>query len=119
MTHKAKRIPLAEQEKATLSAAEQRQLDALKDIAFGTWFDFVREDGGRDMKLAWYSRVTSNYMFVNTAGIKQAVMTCVELVKGMQAGTIELVVLEKRSFMERAFGAVLNKLKPKATATTA
>ncbi|WP_019529524.1 DUF1631 family protein [Dasania marina] len=120
MTHKAKRIPLAEQEKSTLSAAEQRQLDALKDIAFGTWFDFVREDGGRDrMKLAWYSRVTSNYMFVNTAGIKQAVMTCVELVKGMQAGTIELVVLEKRSFMERAFGAVLNKLKPKATATTA
>ncbi|MCR8924040.1 DUF1631 domain-containing protein [Dasania sp. GY-MA-18] len=118
MALKAKLAPVAAREKEALSETEQQQLDALKDIAFGTWFDFVREDGGRDrMKLAWYSRVTSNYMFVNNAGVKQAVMTCVELAKGMQAGTIELVVLEKRSFMERAIGAVFNKLKSKAQVT--
>lgn len=117
MRHRAKKKlkKLGTKEEVNLSDEEKRQLESLKDIAFGTWFDFKTEDGRIDrMKLAWYSRVTSNYMFVNNAGVKQAVMTRVELAKGLTSGNISLVELEKRTFMERALVAVFNKLKPKA-----
>ena len=110
---KLKKLGVKDQE--PISPEEQKKLETLKDIAFGTWFDFKTEAGRVDrMKLAWYSRVTSNYMFVNNAGVKQAVMTKIELAKGLTSGQISLVELEKRTFMERALVAVLNKLKPKA-----
>ena len=100
-------------EKPVLTAKEQQVADNLHDIAFGTWFYFQRDGNGERLKLAWYSRVTSHYMFVNRAGIKQAVETHSDLAKGIVAGTISIVKPEKRSFMERALNAVLDRLKSK------
>ena len=118
MQHKVKLQKLGAKEEESLNEGEKKQLAALKDIAFGTWFDFDSEGAqGERLKLAWYSRVTSNYMFVNKAGVKQVVMTRTDLAKGLHAGTIALVTLEKRSFMERALNAVLNRLKPKEAAS--
>jgi hypothetical protein len=97
-----------------LTAKEKEIADALSDIAFGTWFEFSRGGEIQQLKLAWYSRVTSHYMFVNRAGIKQAVETHDDLARGMASGEIVMVVPEKRSFMERALGAVLGKLRLKA-----
>lgn len=116
-TQQVKLKKLGKKPKVQLSAAEQQQLDSLKDIAFGTWFDFLDENNTPErLKLAWYSRVTSNYMFVNNAGVKQTVITRIDLAKSMVAGGVTMVSLEKRSFMERALETVLNKLKPKASA---
>ncbi|MGK0442436.1 MAG: hypothetical protein ACJA0N_002247 [Pseudohongiellaceae bacterium] len=113
---KSKLKQLGTRAKEQLSEEEKKQLARLADIAFGTWFDFQCEDGSLDrMKLAWYSRVTSNYMFVNNAGVKQAVMTNFDLARALTAGTITMAELEKRSFMERALGAVLSRLRPKAS----
>lgn len=102
-----------QREKPKLSAQEQQVADTLENIAFGTWFDFQREQGVERLKLAWYSRVTSHFMFVNRAGIKQAVETHSDLAKGIAAGAISIVNPEKRSFMERALGVVLDRIKRK------
>lgn len=97
-----------------LTAEEQEMVEKLKDIAFGTWFEFQGNRGEKDirqLKLAWFSRVTNHYMFVDHSGVKQAVETHTGLAKGMCEGRIRLASFEKRSFMERAFGAILDRLK--------
>lgn len=94
-----------------LSPEEQKIVDQLKVIAFGTWFEFDHEKAIRQLKLAWFSRVTSHYMFVDHTGVKQAVETQHKLAKGMCAGTIRIAEPIKKSFMERALEAVFDKLK--------
>jgi hypothetical protein len=96
-----------------LSAAEEEIAERLRNkVGFGTWFEFDRP-GQRtvQLKLAWFSRVSAHYMFVNQAGIKQVVETLPNLVRGLYNGTIRIVQPERKSFMERAFAAVLNTLR--------
>lgn len=95
----------------TLTAEEQKMVEKLKEIAFGTWFEFDREKSTAVLKLAWFSRVTRHYMFVDQSGVKQAVQTQVDLARGMCANTIRIVTPTRKSFMERALNAVLEKLK--------
>ncbi|HEY3700286.1 MAG TPA: DUF1631 domain-containing protein [Spongiibacteraceae bacterium] len=92
------------------SAAEEEFADMLRSrVDFGTLFEFDRADERPQLyKLAWFSRVSAHYMFVNQAGIKQRVETLPTLVRGLHAGTIRIVEPEKRSFMERAFSAILH-----------
>ena len=94
------------------SADEQKAIDSLESVDFGTWFEFKRpEDTADTLKLAWFSKVSSRYMFVDHAGVKQAVETRIELAKGMASGLIKIIELEKKSFMERALEAVFSSLK--------
>lgn len=83
-----------------------------EQTAFGTWFEFDYPTGGaQQLKLAWYSRVSKRYMFVNQAGVKQRVEEQATLARGLHAGTIRLVVPEPRGFLERALEAVLTRLR--------
>ena len=99
--------PNAEQ---TLSVDEKNTLAKLKDIAFGTWFEFKRETTAIQLKLAWFSRITCHYMFVDQAGVKQRVETQQNLARGICQGTISIVNPNEKSFMERALEAVLDTL---------
>lgn len=97
---------------AQFSAEEEELADMLRSkVEFGAMFEFDRP-GQRPqlLKLAWFSRVSGHYMFVNPAGIKQLIETLPHLVSGLHAGTIRIVQPEKRSFMERAFTAIAHKL---------
>jgi hypothetical protein len=94
-----------------LSKEEQRMVNKLKDISFGTWFTFKDGETLKQLKLAWFSKVSSHYMFVDQSGIKQAVETQIDLAKGMVSGTIVMLPPNKKSFMERALEAVFEKLK--------
>ncbi len=94
------------------SVEEEALADMLRSkTEFGTLFEFDRPgQRSQQLKLAWFSRVSGHYMFVNPAGIKQLVETLPNLVSGLHAGTIRIVQPEKRSFMERAFIAIASKL---------
>lgn len=105
-----RRQPLQKPTEA-LTPEEQKTVEKLKEIAFGTWFEFDGEKSRIVLKLAWFSRVTRHYMFVDQTGVKQAVKTQSELAKGLCANTIRIVKPTRKSFMERALGAVLEKLK--------
>jgi hypothetical protein len=94
------------------TAEERKAIVSLESVNFGTWFEFQRpEDTADKLKLAWFSKVSSRYMFVDHAGVKQAVETRIELARGMAAGLIKIIELEKKSFMERALEAVFSSFK--------
>src|SRR5690606_1381988 len=96
---------------AQYTAEEQPFVDLLRDkVPFGTLFEFDRP-GQRPIqcKLAWFSRVSAHYMFVNAAGIKQVMETLPNLARGLCAGSIRIVEAERRSFMERALSGILGK----------
>jgi hypothetical protein len=81
--------------------------------AFGTLFDFDCDGPSpQRLKLAWFSRISEHYMFVNQAGIKQRLETLVFLAEGLAAGRIRIVEAERRGFMERALQAALTRLGP-------
>jgi hypothetical protein len=101
----------AEQTAAKLSPEELGMVEKLQQIAFGTWFEFDQKTDSRQLKLAWFSRVSSHYMFVDHAGVKQSVETQYNLARGLCAGSIRIVVPTKKSFMERALETILDTLK--------
>ena len=94
-----------------LSHVEKNMLKTLKTIAFGTWFEFKRETTAVQLKLAWFSQVSSHYMFVDHSGVKQIVESQYNLARGMCSGEISIVKPDQKSFMERALEAVLDTLK--------
>lgn len=98
---------------SALSADERALMDKLSRIEFGTWFEFRRASDSRvqRLKLAWYSSVSGNYMFVNHSGVKCAVKPLYALVRGITEGSITMVDKENRNFIERALTSVLGRLK--------
>lgn len=97
---------------APLNEAEQAVADELlRRIDFGSWFEVIRPaQPPVHWRIAWFSQVTSRCMFVNHAGVKQAVTTVAELARNVQAGRMRLLE-ERASFMERALTAVLRRLR--------
>lgn len=96
-----------------LNEGEQAWVARLSDsMEFGTWFEFDRP-GQKPvrLKLAWFSRVSTHYMFVNQSGVKQRVESLLDLARGLDRGSVRLVQAERRSFMERALGALLGTLR--------
>lgn len=93
--------------------AQREILERLQSIEFGTWFEFRRSSDNRvqRLKLAWYSSVSGNYMFVNSSGVKGAVKPLHALVHGIDDGSVTIATPESRSLVERALGAILHRLR--------
>lgn len=98
---------------AVLDPAAQECAELLRSqVDFGTWFEFDRPGQPPALlKLAWFSRVSGHYMFVNQAGVKQAVETLPGLAQSMAEGRVRLAQPERKSFVERALTAVLGSLR--------
>ncbi|MEH6910676.1 MAG: DUF1631 domain-containing protein [Oceanicoccus sp.] len=95
----------------SLTPEQQSITKKLEAINFGTWFEFERPKTNVQLKLAWFSRVSNHYMFVDQTGVKQSVEKQLDLANGIIAGTIRIVEPNRMSFMERALEAVLQKLR--------
>ncbi len=102
---------VAEQE--VVGAEEQAILDELRKLDFGTLIDFDigSADGSRRLKLSWFSQVTSNYMFVDQAGVKAAVYNVHELARALREGHARVVMEHNKPFFEWALEAIRNVLK--------
>lgn len=92
-----------------ITAEEQRVVDGLKQIEFGTWFEF---DGGRRLKVAWYNSRTMHYMLVNQVGKKEAMLTGLELARKMIAKTAHIVSGSAKPFFERALENIYQNMNP-------
>jgi len=101
---------------ADLDEATAAVLKDLNDLEFGTWFEFhdVQRAQPLLLKLAWYSKVSDHYMFVNNSGVKCAVKNQIEFATGLSDGSIVRVEPETKSLMERALESIARKLKPAA-----
>lgn len=100
-------------ESAGLSCQQQALAARLAEVEFGTWFEF-RQEGGKPrqrLKLSWYSSISGNYLFVNSAGVKSALKSLREMVHGLHDGSIVMLDPDQGGFYERTVSAVLLRLK--------
>lgn len=90
-----------------LTPEQQAEIEKLKDIPFGTWFEF-HESGEvkKRAKLSWRSTVTGKFMFVDQMGVKAAVISMQDLADHMLAGTARIATSEKKPFVDRAMSAI-------------
>jgi hypothetical protein len=91
------------------SAEVQDMIERLGELEFDTWFEFADADSGRHQrfKLAWYSKISSNYMFVDAMGVKAAEFTRTVLAEKLCSGEARIVELQGKPFLDRALTTIL------------
>ena len=93
---------------APLSPEIQTGLDKLRQVAFGTWF-FIpesRKDHPVRVKLSWYSKMSGNYMFVDSMGVKSTVWKENDLAVLIADGRARIIDEKKMPFLKRALMAI-------------
>jgi hypothetical protein len=99
--------------KTPLSAEQKEHLERLKQVAFGTWFDFVTNQQGDVVRrrLSWFSVATGHALFVNHRGQKVAEHTLEHMARLMSKNQLSIVENEKGSLLDRAWGNVIAALQ--------
>ena len=104
---------LRKEEKAELSIKEQQTLDRLKQMPFGTWFEFAINQQGDvcRRKLSWFSPVTGRCLFVNSRGSKVAEKSMDEMARDLVRGSAKLWEPQAESIIDRAWRSIKDKMK--------
>jgi hypothetical protein len=111
----AEKAGQAEFEATDISKEEEKIVENLKLIEFGTWFEF---EGGKRLKIAWYNARTSHYMLVDQMGKKVAMMSGLEIAREMIAKRAKIIAGSSKPFFERALENIFQKLNAQAEAQT-
>ena len=96
------------EEEPELSSEVRVGIEMLKEIAFGTWF-YIQEskqDHPVRVKLSWYSKVSGNYMFVDSMGVKSTVWKQTDLAAMIADGRARVIDETKMPFVKRALLAI-------------
>ncbi|HVB83409.1 MAG TPA: DUF1631 domain-containing protein [Rhodanobacteraceae bacterium] len=103
----------ARREAVPLTTEEQRMLERLKTVPFGTWFEFVQNQQGAVVrrKLAWFSPLTGRCLFVNQRGQRSDERNLEQLARDVVRGQVRLVVTQQDSLIDRAWSAIVGALK--------
>lgn len=82
----------------------------LKQIKSGTWFEFKQPPC--TLKLAWYSTITHNYMFVDSAGQRSQIKSLTQLAMELESGETKIVdPLPSQPIISRALAAAQRTLQ--------
>jgi len=92
----------------SLSTEEQAAVTELEQIAFGTWFSIQENEESQPehLKLSGFSKMSGNYMFVNSMGMRAMVKKQTELAKLMVTGKVSIIRDEQRPLVHRALEAI-------------
>jgi hypothetical protein len=103
----------ARREAVPLTTEEQRMLERLKTVPFGTWFEFVQNQQGAVVrrKLAWFSPLTGRCLFVNQRGQRSDERSLEQLARDVVRGQVRLVTATQDSLIDRAWNAIVGALK--------
>ena len=95
-----------------LTPAEKAALDKLRQTAFGTWFTVQAEPDqpSQQLKLSWYSRISGNYMFVDSMGVKANMIHQNELATMLANGTAVILEQEQQPFIQRTLEMIRRML---------
>ncbi|WP_327481992.1 DUF1631 family protein [Frateuria sp.] len=102
-----------------LGPQEARIHNRLRQLPFGSWFEFVDPQTGSASrrKLAWFSPLTGNTLFVNRRGQRVAEMNLRELAAAIAAGHVRERAEAKEGLFDRAWRALTGSLlRPPARA---
>ena len=112
-TMAAEKAGSAKEIEKAASPEEEKMVENLKMIEFGTWFEF---DGGKRLKVAWYNSKTMHYMLVDQMGKKVAMKSGLELARAMLKGSAKVIAGSTKPFFERALENIFQSLNAKAEA---
>ncbi len=98
---------------APLTGDEQRMLQRIRSLPFGTWFEFVTNQQGTTVrrKLAWFSTVTGRCLFVNQRGARAEERSMDQLARDLVRGQVKLYNAEGESMIDRAWKAIMGTLQ--------
>jgi hypothetical protein len=96
-----------------LSDAEKAAMDRIKQLPFGTWFEFSDGPGGAHVRrrMSWFSTVTGHILFVNHRGQRVGEQTIESVGRAMAAGTASIVMAERTTLIDRAWNSIMSALK--------
>ncbi|MET3652163.1 DUF1631 family protein [Dyella japonica] len=92
---------------------ERRIRQRLRQLPFGSWFEFIDPNNGgiTQRKLAWYSPVTGNCLFVTRRGLRSQEMTLEQLAHEMACGRVREMPPVKENLLDRAWHALTSHLR--------
>jgi hypothetical protein len=92
---------------------EQRIYQRLRQLPFGTWFEFIDPANGRvtQRKLAWYSPVNDHSLFVTRRGLRGDELTLGQLAHEIACGRVREVAPVREGLLDRAWQALTNQLR--------
>jgi hypothetical protein len=95
---------------------ERRIHQRLRQLPFGTWFEFIEPSSGRvtQRKLAWYSPVTGNSLFVTRRGLRGEEMTLQQLAHEMACSRVREMPPVRENLLDRAWHALTSHLRQMA-----
>jgi hypothetical protein len=96
-----------------LGLREARIHNHLRQLPFGTWFAFTDRASGKvtQEKLAWFSPVSGNSLFVNRRGQRSDVMNLQELARAIADGRVRELPPQQESMLDRAWHALTSSLQ--------
>ena len=96
-----------------LGPQEARIHNRLRQLPFGSWFEFIDADTGvvSRCKLAWFSPLSGNSLFVNRRGQRVAEMDLRELAAAIAAGRVRERVTPHEGLFDRAWRALAGSLQ--------
>ena len=100
-----------------LTPAIAAKISELNAVPFGTWFSlrYNAVHAPVRAKLSWYSGISGNYMFVDSMGIKIAVLKQQELAAQLATGQAEILHEEEHPLIHRALEAIRRMLGSEQT----
>ncbi len=95
-----------------LGLREARIHNRLRQLPFGSWFEFTDSDTGEitQRKLAWFSPVSGNSLFVNRRGQRSDVMNLQELARAIANGRVREIPPQQENLLDRAWHALTTSL---------
>ncbi|MGB5427109.1 MAG: DUF1631 family protein, partial [Gammaproteobacteria bacterium] len=111
-------VAQADSDADELTPAIAARISELNTVPFGTWFNLRNHAAHAPVraKLSWYSRISGNYMFVDSMGIKIAVLKQQELAAQLATGQAEILREEEHPLIHRALEAIRRMLGSEQTA---
>ena len=95
-----------------LGLREARIHNRLRQMPFGSWFEFTDPATGEatQRKLAWFSPVSGNSLFVNRRGQRSDVMNLQELARAIANGRVRELPAQEENLLDRAWHALTTSL---------
>jgi hypothetical protein len=96
-----------------LTDAEEKMLESLKHVPFGTWFEFAINQQGERVrrKLSWFSPLTGHCLFVNQRGERARECTLEQLARDIVRDQANILKPEQDSMVDRAWKAIVTSLR--------
>jgi hypothetical protein len=110
---KAPEAPAAAATIAPVDPREQRIYDRLRQLPFGSWFEFVDRRTGQvsQRKLAWFSPVSGHCLFITRRGQRGDDMTLQSLAHALARGHVRELAAAREGLLDRAWLALTGNLR--------